>query len=203
MLFACLSGDFFRPVNRKVASGKRGCRNFLRLLGTGTRCAADYAATKNLREHQLRRGARARDGSRSSWKGSSARTTPAGWPTKSRRAPPILLVALRIRIESAHSLELTPFWQARSASASSSSTSNSSSATANSAERNVGVKRRRKGPGSASSPSVASAQGRLRQRPEMVSSLIYFFPAPPARFCGSSARASGLLHSHTLYSSCY
>jgi hypothetical protein len=86
-----------------------------------------------------------------------------------------------------------------------SSTSNSSSATANSAERSDGVKRRREGLGSAesaSSPSVASAQGRLRQRPEMVSSLIYFFSAPPARFRGSAARASGLLHSHTLYSSC-
>ena len=64
---------------------------------------------------------------------------------KGTQVHPISLpVALRIRIESAHSLELTPFWQARSASASSSSTSNSSSATANSAERSDGVKRRRK-----------------------------------------------------------
>jgi hypothetical protein len=80
----------------------------LHLLGTGTRCAADYAATKNLRAHQLRREARALDGSRSSCKESSARTKPASWPRQSRRVPPIILpVAVRIRIESAHSLEIT------------------------------------------------------------------------------------------------
>ena len=104
-------------------------------------------------------------------------------------------LAVRIRIESAHSLELTPFCQARSASASSSSsTSKSSSATASSAEGTESVKRRRKGPGSASasSPSVPSAQGRRRQRPEMVRSMINFFPAPPARF-GPRPRAAASL----------
>ena len=45
MRFACLSWDFFWHVNRKVASGKRGCRKLLHLLGSGTRCVADYAAT--------------------------------------------------------------------------------------------------------------------------------------------------------------
>jgi hypothetical protein len=134
---------------------------------------------------------RSRSGCQPGYINSGAKTVTlklqAGWPTQSRHAPPIILpVAVRIRIESTHSLELTPFRQARSASASSSSTSNSSSATATSAEGKDGVKRRRKGPGSVSFPSFASAQGRRRQRPEMVSSMINFSgplgqlpPAPP------------------------
>jgi len=95
---------------------------------------------------------------------------------------------------SAHSPELPSLRQARAASASSSSATKSSSSTdVGAGGSDGGVKRRRKGPGSASSPSVASAQERRRQRPEAVSSIINCYPRP------ASARASGLLHSHTLY----
>jgi hypothetical protein len=80
-----LSEDFFSPVDPKVPNGKHGC-----LLGTGARCAVDYATTKSLRRklrlHQVRLEARARDGSRYSCTGNFARTTPAGWPTHRRRA---------------------------------------------------------------------------------------------------------------------
>ena len=95
---------------------------------------------------------------------------------------------------SAYSPELPSLRQARAASASSSSATKSSSSTdVGAGGSDGGVKRRRKGPGSASSPSVASAQERRRQRPEAVSSIINCYPRP------ASARASGLLHSHTLY----
>jgi hypothetical protein len=95
-----------RPVNRKDPYGKRGC-----LLKTvaGARCAMDYAESTSLRAHQLRQGAMPRDGSRYSSKGNSERTTPAGWPTYRRRAPSIVSLAVRIRIEFTHSLELPSF----------------------------------------------------------------------------------------------
>jgi hypothetical protein len=126
----------------------------------------------------------------------SARTTPAGLPTHGRRAPPLLPVAVwtRTRIECAHSLELPSFRQARAKSASTSSASKSSSSTADDAAGSDGGKRRRKGPGSASSTSDAPAQGRRRPRQEKVSSVINFFPAPPARF-GPRLRPNAFSHS--------
>ncbi len=74
------------PVRGFLQAGQSKSSKCCRLHGTVDRCEADYAAMKSSSAHQLRLGARARDGSRYLCTGNSARTTPAGLPMHGRRA---------------------------------------------------------------------------------------------------------------------
>jgi hypothetical protein len=118
-----------------------------------------------------------------------------GWKAHhEQNSCPLLL--LQLETNSMTSLDLhqahTTFFTSQSSKRLVISTSISSSATANSVEGSDSVKHSRKGQGSASSPS-ALAQGLLQQLPEVVSSMINFFPAPLASF-GQCFRPDAFLH---------